>query len=60
MPGTKDEFELTTLPPPLTDADVVEYVNVSDFPKQPDGLFFYAVLASDKAALDATSTWRRT
>ena len=60
VPSSKDEFELTALPPPWVEDDVVEYVNRNDFPKQPGGQFFYAVLASDKAALDAVPNWSRT
>ena len=35
-----DIFELTTLPPPWIEDDVVEYVNSHDFPAQPGGHFF--------------------
>ena len=60
FPDSKDNFELTALPPPWVEDDVVEYVNRQDFPRQPGGQFFYAVLASDKAALDAVPNWART
>ena len=53
-------FELAKLPPPRIEDDVVEYVNRNDFPKQPGGQFFYAVLASDKALLDSMPNWQRT
>ena len=60
FPSPANNFELAFLPPPWIEDDVVEYVNQKDFPKQPDGQFFYAVLAADKAALDAVASWRRT
>ena len=60
VPSSKDEFELTALPPPWVEDDVVEYVNKQDFPKQPGGQFFYAVLASDKTLLDSVPNWQRT
>ena len=60
FPDVRDNFELSALPPPWIEDDVVEYVNLRDFPKQPGGQFFYAVRASDKVALDATTVWQRT
>ena len=60
VPSSKDEFELTALPPPRVEDDVVEYVNKTDFPKQPGGQFFYAVLAADKTLLDSVPNWQRT
>lgn len=60
FPDPEDNVVLITLPPPWIEDDVVEYVNQKDFPKQPGGQFFYAVLAADKAALDAIASWRRT
>ncbi|MCZ2135530.1 MAG: hypothetical protein LC098_08900 [Burkholderiales bacterium] len=60
VPLKEDEFELTALPPPWVEDDVVEYVNRREFPNQPDGQFFYAVLASDKALLDTLPNWSRT
>jgi len=59
-PSPANNFELAFLPAPVIEDDVVEYVNKPDFPKQPGGQFFYAVLASDKAALDAVPAWQRT
>jgi Repeat of unknown function (DUF5648) len=59
-PSPANNFELAFLPPPVVEDDVVEYVNKLDFPKQPGGQFFYAVLASDKALLDAVPAWQRT
>ena len=58
-PSPANNFELAFLPPPVIEDDVVEYVNKADFPTQPGGQFFYAVLASDKAALDAVPAWSR-
>ena len=60
FPSPSNNFELTTLPPPWIEDDVVEYVNKQDFPTQPGGQFFYAVLAADKATLDALPVWKRT
>ena len=60
FPSPMNNFELTALPPPWVEDNVVEYVNRNDFPKQPGGQFFYAVLASDKTLLDAVPNWSRT
>ena len=60
FPSPRNNFELTTLPPPWIEDDVVEYVNNQDFPAQPGGQFFYAVTAADKVTLDALPVWRRT
>ncbi len=60
FPDAKDDFELSTLPPPWIEEVVVEYVNRVDFPAQPGGQYFYAVQASDKAQLDSIATWQRT
>jgi hypothetical protein len=61
LPSPRHNFELTSLPPPWVEDDVVEYVNRADFPAQPDGQFFYTAIAADKAILDAASPpWQRT
>ena len=60
FPSARNNFELTTLPPPWIEDDVVEYVNKPDFPAQPGGQFFYALAAADKATLDALPVWKRT
>ncbi len=60
FPSPANNFELATLPPPWIEDDVTEYVNHNDFPKQPGGQFFYAVLASDKTLLDSVPNWQRT
>lgn len=61
LPSPRQNFELTSLPPPWVEDDVVEYVNRADFPAQPDGQFFYTAIAADKAILDAASPpWQRT
>ena len=60
FPSSLNNFELTSLPPPWVEDDVVEYVNKTDFPKQPGGQFFYAVLAADKNLLDSVPNWSRT
>ena len=60
LPSPTNNFELLALPPPRIEDDVVEYVNKPDFPKQPGGQFFYAVLASDKTLLDSVPNWQRT
>ena len=60
LPSKAQDLELTSLPSPVLEDNVVEYVNKRDFPKQPGGQFFYAVLAADKAALDAVPAWQRT
>ena len=60
FPNPANNFELTALPPPWVEDDVVEYVNKQDFPKQPGGQYFYAVRAEDKTLLDSVANWRRT
>ncbi len=60
FPSAVNNFNLAYLPPPWVEDDVVEYVNKNDFPKQPGGQFFYAVLASDKTLLDSVPNWQRT
>ena len=60
VPSSLNNFDLTSLPPPRIEDNVVEYVNRNDFPKQPGGQFFYAVLASDKTLLDSVPNWSRT
>ena len=60
FPSSAYNFELAKLPPPRVEEVVTEYVNRTDFPNQPGGQFFYAVLASDKTALDAAPNWSRT
>ena len=59
VPSKRDEFELTKLPPPWIEDDVVEYVNRADFPAQPGGQYFYAVRAEDKTLLDSIPAWQR-
>lgn len=46
--------------PPFVAGEVTEYVNKIDFPKQPDGQYFYAAQNVDRQALDATPNWKRT
>ena len=58
-PSPANNFELASLPPPVIEEDVVEYVNKQDFPKQPGGQFFYAVRAEDKTLLDSIPAWQR-
>lgn len=60
FPTPNNNFNLAYLPAPWVEDDVVEYVNRADFPNQPDGQFFYAVLASDKLLLDSAKNWSRT
>lgn len=59
VPDKSTDFELTTLPPPWIEDDVIEYVNRADFPNQPGGQYFYAVRAEDKALLDSQPKWQR-
>ena len=60
FPSERNNFELTTLPPPWVEDDVVEYVNQANFPLQPGGQYFYAVRAEDKTLLDSLPVWQRT
>ena len=59
VPNVSNNFELMALPSPFVEDDVVEYVNRTDFPAQPSGQYFYAVLASDKTLLDSIPAWQR-
>ncbi len=59
-PTPRENFALTTLPPPFVEGEVTEYMNVKDFPKQPGGQYFYAARQSDRDALDAAPNWART
>ena len=60
FPSSAYNFELAKLPLPRIEEEVTEYVNRTDFPNQPAGQYFYAVLAADKTLLDATANWSRT
>ena len=60
FPSPVNNFNLAALPPPWVEDDVIEYVNRTDFPNQPGGQYFYAVLAADKALLDSLPQWQRT
>ncbi len=60
FPSSAYNFELAKLPPPRVEEEVTEYVNRTDFPNQPGGQFFYAVLAADKTLLDSLPQWQRT
>ena len=60
FPPSSEDFKLTTLPPPWVEGEVTEYVNTADFPRQPDGQYFYAATDADRTALDSIATWRRT
>ena len=61
VPSPRNNFELSSLPPPWVEEDVVEYVNRVQFPAQPDGQYFYTAIAADKAILDSyPDIWQRT
>jgi len=60
FPSPAQDFKLISLPPPWVEGEVTEYVNTADFPRQPDGQYFYAASDTDRAALDGIATWRRT
>ena len=60
FPTPRENFALTTLPPPYVEGEVTEYRNSKDFPKQPGGQYFYAARQSDRDALDAVPNWQRT
>lgn len=60
FPSSAYNFELAKLPPPRVEDEAVEYVNRADFPAQPGGQYFYAVLAADKTLLDSAANWSRT
>jgi hypothetical protein len=60
FPTPRENFALTTLPPPFVEGEVTEYLNVKDFPKQPGGQYFYAAQQADRDALDKSPNWVRT
>lgn len=60
FPSSAENFELTTLPPPIIEGEVVEFVNAKVSPASVGGHYFYASSAEDKAALDASDDWIRT
>ncbi|MCZ2134337.1 MAG: hypothetical protein LC098_02745 [Burkholderiales bacterium] len=61
VPSPRNNFELSSLPPPWVEDEVVEYVNRVQFPAQPDGQYFYTAITADKAILDAyPALWQRT
>jgi Repeat of unknown function (DUF5648) len=56
------EVALKTLPAPLSEGTVTEFVNTSDFPTSPGGVFFYAATDAERQALESGSSgvWQRT
>jgi hypothetical protein len=60
LPNSRDNFEVESLPPPIVEDDVIEYVNKFDFPRQPGGQYFYASAKTDPIALDKIGSWLRT
>ncbi|MBL8311064.1 MAG: hypothetical protein JNL19_11620, partial [Burkholderiales bacterium] len=60
FPSAQLDIKLTTLPPPWVEGEVTEYVNTADFPKQPDGQYFYAATDADRTLLDGIANWKRT
>ena len=52
-----------TLPPPIIDGTVTEYINTRDFPNAPGGVYFYASTDQDRRILDSVTfktNWSRT
>jgi hypothetical protein len=48
-----EEFVLASLPPPIVEGEVTEYINTLDFPNAPGGVYFYASTDEDWRILDA-------
>ena len=60
FPSPANNFNLSRLPPPWVEDDVVEYVNRVEFPNQPGGQFFYTAIPFEKTLLDSVPAWQRT
>ena len=62
--ASKDyEFMLVTLPLPVIEGTVTEYINTRDFPNAPGGVYFYASTDQDRRILDSVTfktNWSRT
>jgi hypothetical protein len=58
----KNEFMLITLPPPIVEGEVTEYVNTENFPNDPGGHYYYASNDETRAILDSgrPGKWVRT
>ncbi len=58
----ENELALATLPSPVTDGIVTEYLNTENFPNAPGGSYFYASNEEERAFLDAGTPgkWFRT
>ncbi len=56
------EFMLVTLPLPVVEGTVTEYLNTRDFPNAPGGVYFYASTDIDRRIFDsgAVKNWSRT
>ncbi len=56
------EVALKTLPPPVSEGVVTEYVNTNDFPTSPGGVFFYAATDAERQTLEfgSSGVWQRT
>ena len=59
--GKDYEFVLLSLPPPIVEGEITEYLNTLDFPNAPGGVYFYAASDTDRALLDsgAPGKWAR-
>jgi hypothetical protein len=57
-----EEFMLITLPPPIVEGEVTEYVNTENFPNDPGGHYYYASNDETRAILDSgrPGKWVRT
>ena len=60
--GKDEELVLVTLPSPIIDGVVTEYINTRDFPNAPGGVYFYASTDQDRRIFDSGSVrnWSRT
>lgn len=52
-PTPEKDFKIVSLPPPIIEGTVTEYVNTADYPTHPGGIYFYASTEEDRRILDA-------
>ena len=60
FPNSRDNFELTKLPAPYIEGEIVEYVNFQVSPGSSAGHYFYATGSAEQAQLDGVESWART
>jgi Repeat of unknown function (DUF5648) len=60
LPTSANDFALLSLPPPIAEGTVTEYLNKTNFPNAPGGNYFYASKDEERVLLDAQPAWVRT